>query len=88
MTGLLRVIRGLIGLLIVLQPFGLVINLLWLLPNPGADNGYEIASLLYRLALLAVSVGLFLGLRRIINRLYLKKHGVPHPTLAQRRWVL
>jgi hypothetical protein len=88
MTGLLRVIRGLIGLLIVLQPFGLVINLLWLLPNPGADHGYEMASLLYRLALLAVSVGLFLGLRRIINRLYLKKHGVAHPTLAQRRWVL
>lgn len=44
MTGLLRAIRGLVGLLIVLQPFGLVINLLWLLPNPGADHGYGITA--------------------------------------------
>jgi hypothetical protein len=88
MIGLFRAVRGLIGLLIVLQLFGLVINLLWLLPQPGAAHAYGMGSLLYRLALLLVSGALFFGLRRIINRSYLRRHGVPHPTLADRRWAL
>jgi hypothetical protein len=77
-----------IGLLIVLQLFGLVIHLLWLLPHPGAAPGSGMGLLLYRLALLLVSVGWFVWLRHIIHRLHLKQHGVPHPTLAHRPWAL
>ena len=81
MIGLCRVVRGLIGFLMLMQLFGLVISLLWL-------PGYGIGSFLYRVALLVISGGLFFGLRHIINRLYLNKHGVPHPTLAEQRWAL
>jgi len=86
--GFIRVLRGLIGLLLLMQIFGLIINLLWLLPNSGEAAGYGMGSIVYRLVLFLVSIGLFMGLRRVINRMYLKKHGVPHPTLAQRPWAL
>ena len=88
MMMLCRVVRGLIGFLILMQLFGLLINLLWLLPQPGPAPEYGIGSLLYRLALLLLSGGWFFGLRRIINRLHFKKHGVPHPALADQPWAL
>ena len=88
MIGLCRIARGLIGLLLLMQLFGLAINLLWLLPDPGAAHEHGLASLLYRLVLLSLSGGLFFALRHIINRLYLKRHGRAHPALAERPWAL
>lgn len=88
MIGLFRIARAFIGFLILLQIFGIAINLLWLLPKPDVANEYGIASLLYRSVLLLFSCGLFFGIRRVINRLYLNRHGVPHPALAKKRWAL
>ena len=83
----LRVIRGFIGFLFVLQIFGVVIILTWL-QQPNAVTGYVFGQLLFRVVVLLLFGGLFFGLRSVINRLHSKKHGVPHPVLAERRWAL
>ena len=75
MVGILRVVRGFIGLLWVLQSFGLVIALLW--------QQMSIAGLVAYL----LSGAAFFGLRSVINRLHLKKHGVRHPALAENPWA-
>jgi hypothetical protein len=36
---------------------------------------------------MVMSAALFWWLRRVINRAYTKRHGVPHPALAK-RWAL
>ncbi len=87
MMGLLRVVRGFVGFLLLMQIFGLVISLLWI-QHPAAAHGHGLASVLSRFAFLLFSGGLFFGLRTVINRLHLKKHGVPHPALADKPWAL
>ena len=87
MFGFLRIVRGFFGFLIVLQIFGLVPVLTWL-QQPSAVTGSMYGQLLVKVIFLLLFGGLFFGLRSVINRLHLKKHGVPHPTLAEKRWAL
>lgn len=87
MIGLLRVMRGIVGFFVVLQIFGVVIILTWL-QQPNLPTGYVLGQFIFRIVVLLMFGGLFFGLRSIINRLHTKKHGVPHPTLAEKRWAL
>ena len=87
MFAFLRVIRGFVGLLVVLLVFGLVPVLTWL-QQPSAVTGYMYGQLFVKIVFLLLFGGLFFGLRSIINRLHLKMRGVPHPVLAEKRWAL
>lgn len=87
MFGFLRLIRGICGFVFALQVLGLVPVLTWL-SQPDAIDGKMVAMVVLKLVVLAVSGGLFFGLRKLINRLHEKKHGEPHPALAKKAFAL
>ena len=87
MFGLLRIIRGFCGFLFVMQFLGLLPVFSWPL-HPSSVTGGMLAGVLIKLLAIALLGWLFLWLRRIINRLHTKKHGVPHPSLAKNIWAL
>lgn len=87
MFGLLRLIRGFCGFLFAMQIFGLLPVLTWL-QQPDAITGGMWALVTIKVLALALFGWLFFGLRSIINRLHTKKHGVPHPVLAEKKWAL
>jgi len=87
MFGLLRFIRGFCGFYFALQIFGLLPVFTWL-QNPSAVTSGMWAHVFIKIILLALFGGLFFGLRKLINKFYLKKHGVLHPTLGDRKWAL
>lgn len=74
MFGWLRVIRGLCGLLFGLNVMGLY-------------TMNTVPLFLINAVSMVMFATLFLWLRRVINRVYAKRHGVPHPALAK-RWAL
>lgn len=87
MFGVLRFVRGVFGLLFGLQILGMLPILSWL-QHPESVTGNMAALLLIKVLAALVCGALFFGLRALINRLYLRKHGVAHPTLANKRWAL
>lgn len=87
MFGFLRLIRGLCGLQFVLQIVGLLPVLTWL-QQPDAVTGGMWAQVLIKAITLALFGWLFFWLRGVINRLHTRKHGVPHPALAEKKWAL
>ena len=90
MLGLLRFIRGFFGFWFALQALH-VIEALAFLATSGSSNvdiGKFFAILLIKLTAFGISGFLFFWLRGFINRLNIKKGGVPHPALAQRKWAL
>ena len=87
MFGLLRFIRGFCGLLFVMQIVGLLPVLTWL-QQPDAVTDDMWAQVFIKVLALALFGSLFFGLRSIINRLHIRKHGVPHPALAEKQWSL
>lgn len=87
MFGLLRFIRGFCGLLFGMQIVGLLPVLTWL-QQPDAVTGGMWAQVFIKVLALGLFGWLFFGLRSIINRLHTKKHGVPHPALAEKKWAL
>jgi len=87
MLGLLRLIRGFCGFLIAILIIGLLAVPSWLVqPVPILDSMW--AQALINVLALVLFGWLFFKLRSIINRLHTKKHGVPHPVLAEKKWAL
>jgi len=86
MFGLLRLLRGILGFIAVLQVNGLLPVLSWL-EAPAAVDGNMIAIFIVKLFLMAMSFGAFFGLRSLINKLHVKHHGVDHPALVK-KWAL
>lgn len=87
---LLRIIRGFCGLVFALQLIYIIEAVLWLFAPEavGVDMGKFFALLLLKAIYLAVAGFLFFWLRGLVNRLYTKKHGIPHPALAVKQWAL
>jgi len=90
MFGLLRVIRGICGFVFALQVLQIITAVAWLAKPEAAsiDMGKFFALLLIKGIILAVTGFLFFWLRGQINRLYARKHGMPHPALAEKKWAL
>lgn len=84
---LLRIIRGLCGFIFVLQIMQLLPVITWA-AQPQAVTGNMLAILALKIIALIFFGGLFFGLRQLINYLHIQRHGVPHPTLATKKWVL
>ena len=90
MLGLLRFIRGVCGFVFALQIIH-VIEAVVFLSKPEAasiDMGGFFALLLIKVVFLGLGGFLFFWLRGLINRLHTKKHGTPHPALADKNWAL
>jgi len=98
--GLLRFFRAVCGLVFALQCLQVMAAAAWIskvmepdawISKPEAvdvDMGGFFALLLVKVVILAVSGLMFFWLRRLINRLHIRRHGVPHPALAEKEWVL
>jgi len=87
MFGFLRFIRGFCGILFAWQIIGLFPVLTWL-QQPDAATGEMWARVLIKVIAMALFGWLFFWLRNLINRLYAKKHSMPHPVLAEKKWAL
>ena len=89
MFGILRLVRGFCGLLFGMQVIGVFPVLLKWLQQPDAVTGHMWGLVIIWKVLAMVLFGwLFFALRGLINRLHTKKHGVPHPALADKKWAL
>lgn len=87
MFGILRLARGFCGLLFGMQVIGLLPVLTWV-QQPDAVTGGLWAQVSIKVLTMALFGWLFFALRGLINRLHTKKHGVPHPALADKEWAL
>lgn len=87
---LLRFIRGFCGFVFALQIIQLIESVTWLLKpeSAGIDMSIFFALVLIKVVVLGASGFLFFWLRDLINNLYIKKHGTPHPSLADKKWSL
>jgi hypothetical protein len=90
MFGLLRLVRVVCGFVFVLQVIHLFEAVAWLTKPEadGADIGKFFALVLIKVIALGISGFLFFWFRGVINRLHVKKHGTPHPALAEKKWAL
>jgi hypothetical protein len=85
MFGLLRLIRGFCGFLFASQVIGLLPALTWL-QKPDAITDDMWVKVIIKTVALVLFGWLFFWLRKLINRLYTKKYGIPHPVLAEKKW--
>ena len=88
---ILRVIRAIFGVIFALNLLHLVeaaLNLVMKFDAVNVDIGKYFALMLIKVIALAVGYFGFIKLRSLINSLYEKKHGVPHPTLGEKKWNL
>ncbi len=85
--GVLRLIRGLCGFMFAMQIVGLLPILTWLQQPAQATGGMWVQALFKVIAMILFG-WLFFWLRSLINRFYTKRHGVPHPVLAEKKWAL
>ncbi len=72
--GPLRIVRALFGLAGVAYALVGCSSI-----NKASELGLEVG--IERLAVAFVCLAVFGGMRRLINRLHLRRHGVPHPSL-------
>jgi hypothetical protein len=84
MIPLLRIIRGLFGILFGMQILHLLPVITWI--NGGVTGGMVAVAML-KVLLLLLFGALFFGLRALINWLHAQKHGCPHPALVK-TWAL
>ena len=85
---LMRVVRGLCGYFSgSVLVFGIPPTVLALLAS-GPEKGTQVLVLLFQISILFFCGWLFFWLRGFINRLHVKKHGVPLPALAVKKWAL
>ena len=80
--GFLRFVRGACGVLFGLEVIGLVPLFTWL-QQPDARTGNMWALVFIKVVALIIFGALFFWLRHLINKLHIKKHGAPHPSLAK-----
>lgn len=83
----LRIVRGIIGFVFGVQIIGLFPIITWL-QDTSAITGNMIAVLVLKVVLGVLCGVVFFWMRRLINKLHTKKHGVPHPALAEKRFAL
>ena len=83
MFSFLRFIRGFCGVLFVIQIIGLLPVISWL-QQPDAITGKMLAQVFIKMIVLAFWGAIFFGMRYIINWLYSKKLGIPHPALQKK----
>jgi len=86
MFGLLRFIRGFCGFLFAMQIVDLFPVLTWL-KQPDAVTGNMLALVFIKVVAMAIFGAMFFWLRNLINRLFTKRHGIPHPALVK-QWAL
>lgn len=84
--GSLRLIRGFIGLIFVIQSSSLIMLSFQLPLHPIASSSG--AKLLFGIVLTIVFGVIFFGLRWLINFLHLKIYGVSHPVFIKNNWAL
>ena len=85
--GLLRVVRGLCGMVLVWQLLTLLPALTWIQSSEGV-TGQIWAQLVLKVFVFFSAGLLFLGLRRLINRMHSRRYGVVHPSLGWSKWKL
>lgn len=79
---LLRMIRGIVGLIFGLQVIGIFPVLTWV-SNPSAITENMIAMVALKIVVMVVAGGVFYGLRKYINWLHKRWYGTPHPALSK-----
>ena len=84
---ILRIIRGFCGLIFALQIIQLLPIITWTTQSQ-AVTGNMLALLTFKVIALIISCGLFFGLRWLINHLHVRRHGAPHPILAEKKWAI
>lgn len=88
MIGALRLFRGVCGFVFGLQVVDVASVLVALIMGQTAQNpGKFLAIFLMEVIVLVISGALFFGLRKLINYLYERKHGIPHPAL-EKKWAI
>jgi len=88
---ILRFVRGIFGAIfgiLMLQVLVAVLTLVMNFESGATDVGKVFALLLIQAVVMVTSGVIFLWLRKVINNLYEKKFGVPHPALAEKKWNL
>ena len=87
---ILRLVRGIIGALFAMSAFQGITRLIYFIMNIDSftDVGGWVAFMLIRIIFISITFFLFVWLRKLINNLYEKKYGVPHPSLADKKWNL
>lgn len=85
--GILRIFRGIFGLVFVLQVIGLLPGLGWLI-QPESITNELLGFFLIKLVVLVLSGVLFHWLRSVINNLHKKKIGDKQLTLIKTAWAL
>lgn len=83
---LLRFIRGGCGFIFGLLVISAASSVVSFALQPGSTK--VAATFFFALIPLLLFRALFFALRRLINYLHTKKHGVPHPALAKSNWAL
>lgn len=83
----LRIIRGIVGLVALLQIVGILPALSWYSAPASVTSGM-LVFLAFKVLLLFVFGLLFMWLRRVINGVHLKQYGSRHPVLGPRLWAL
>jgi len=73
---ILRIIRGFIGLSAGFQFFGVIRDI-----DTLSSGSEEITLFIIKFILLIIFAALFLGMGKLINYLYNKKHSINHPAL-------
>jgi uncharacterized membrane protein len=86
---ILRVIRGIFGLIFAEKVSELILGLLQIFKTANDSSNYGgIFAVMLVGTIIAVIFGyLFFGLRTFINWLHTKNYGVPHPSLVK-KWSL
>lgn len=84
MIFLFQSMRVLWGIFFILQIFGIFASLVWL---GRSSESRDIILFLLRILALVVSGKIFFWLRGVIDRLHLKRYGVPHPSFAPKKTV-
>jgi apolipoprotein N-acyltransferase len=85
MYATLRTLRALAGVFFVWQLIGLLPVLTWL-QNPSAVTAGMWAAVIAKLVMAAIGIGAFVGLKKLINFLHVKNHGVPHPAFQGKNY--
>jgi len=80
---LLRTIRALIGVVAAFEVFNLINKFITLVLLESA-NAEIFGFFLARVVIIIIAIIMFIGLRKFINYLHIKKHGNPHPALEKK----
>ena len=84
MVTFLRIIRTLAGVVFATQVISLLPALEWLFSSGGSTP----VLIVQHLVVGCVAGTIFVWLRGVINNVYTRQHGLPHPSLSKSSWTL